>query len=149
MRIMPRVPSYEEARRYFHQMSQSNRPQKFTRRRQLTGGWGSNAPGKMRINLVTPTAQAEEQAASAVRAMKRPRQRSTSRRSTKRTGTRKKTVGRKPRTRSKPIRKKQQQKKKKKPRGGRIKRNRTTGRLQSTTRRRKINKNTRLRDNFS
>ena len=34
------------------------------RRCQLTRGWDSNEPGKMRINLVTPTAQAEEQARS-------------------------------------------------------------------------------------
>ena len=62
MRLQPQVPTVEEAVQHFRDMAAGNLRKRPDRKRRLYGGWGGTGPSIIKTTLVTPTAQAEEQA---------------------------------------------------------------------------------------
>ena len=66
-RLQPQIPTPQTTLRHFKDMAEGRLPRPTSRKRGLFGGWGGSGPTKMKTELVTPTAQALEQAKSDLR----------------------------------------------------------------------------------
>lgn len=64
MRLQPQVPTVQDAVQHFKAMAEGQLPRRIRRKGKLYGGWGGMGPSTMKTTLVTPTAQAVEQAKS-------------------------------------------------------------------------------------